>query len=162
MSVMNENVYKVLNRGEKIGDLVKKTEDMQNQVQGTARPPPVKVLSLCACFCACRCAGDIALCTDELRLAFSLACFLRDHQANKFNKAGTALRDKMWWANFRSKLFFYGVIAIVVLVVFFWLCGDCLVPSDSGSTTTGATTGNSTEQAASVGSSWVIFDTNMG
>jgi len=112
ISVMNENVYKVLNRGEKIEDLVSKTEQMQTQ-------------------------------------------------ANKFNKAGTALRDKMWWANFRSKLFFYGIIVVVIAVAFFWICGDCL--SGIGSNASGGTSGdNTTATTASMGSPWVIFDTNMG
>ena len=74
---MNDNVYKVLDRGEKIEVLVDKTESMQTQ-------------------------------------------------ANRFNKAGSALKDKMFWAALRAKLLFIVIGIVVVLGIIFTICGSSL------------------------------------
>lgn len=53
-------------------------------------------------------------------------------QANKFQKVGRQLRDKMWWANMRMKLFFILIVLAVIVVGGFMICfsmlfgGNCM------------------------------------
>eukprot|EP00775_Hariotina_reticulata_P008912 gene8912-9089_t len=46
---------------------------------------------------------------------------LRD-QAQKFQRAGTQLRKKMWWQNFRMQIIVVGVVVLLVLVIFLLSC----------------------------------------
>uniref|UniRef100_A0A7S1X5C1 V-SNARE coiled-coil homology domain-containing protein n=1 Tax=Tetraselmis chuii TaxID=63592 RepID=A0A7S1X5C1_9CHLO len=56
-------------------------------------------------------------------------------QADKFHKVGRQLRDKMWWQNFRSKLFFFMIAFVVIFFIFASVCfggGNCLAGGSSG------------------------------
>jgi len=43
-------------------------------------------------------------------------------QAQKFQRAGTQLRKKMWWQNFRMQIIVVGVVVLLVLVIFLLSC----------------------------------------
>ena len=43
-------------------------------------------------------------------------------QADRFQKQGRSLRNKMWWQNMKMKLIVISMIVIVILIIFLLIC----------------------------------------
>ena len=122
----------VLQRGEKLDILVDKTEHLSLEVGGT--------LMRCAACCVLRAALRAVLhcvlrCVrhEKKRHAHPLtpkhpggrACKQNTtplRQADRFQKTGRQLRNKMWWSSMRMKLLVGASVVLLILIIFLCAC----------------------------------------
>ena len=95
--------------------------------------------------------------------------FLLQSQANRFNKAGSALKDKMFWAALRAKLIFIVIGAVVVIGIIGAVCGSsiCGLAGGGGGAPAPApapapAVAVASQPASAVAASHVEFHTNRG